>query len=426
MGKSVLPKRKKFLATDPVSKLFIKRTFLFLTGQTVTLFGSSLVQYAISWHILLTTKSGLMMSIATLCGFLPQVLISLFSGVWADRYNRKRLIIIADSMIAICTAVLAVLFTIGYTEIWLLFVVSAIRSLGAGVQAPAVGALLPELVPQEKLMRVNGINASIQSIMMLISPAVAGGLYSITGLGPIFWVDIVTAAIGISLLLVLKVLPREVTEHKEEHFFRELYNGFHYVAKTKWLRQFFSYYLITSLMFAPSVFLSPLMIARSFGDEPWRLVAHETVFFIGSIVGGLFVSTLGSKLRNKMHMIIISLVNFGVTTLILGFSPNFWFYLGVMLLMGVTNPLLNTSATTVLQTKIQPELMGRVFGLYSIIGFGAMPLTMVFYGPLADVMSIQNQLIITGALMIVISIFALRFKEMREAGVLLPSESALR
>src|SRR5699024_8066020 len=122
---------------------WFKRTFLFLTGQTITLFGSSLVQFAIGWHITILTKSGLMMTISTLCGFLPQVFISLFAGVWADRFDRKKLIILADSLIAVCTAILALLFTMGYSEIWLLFVISAIRSLGAGVQSPAVSALLP-------------------------------------------------------------------------------------------------------------------------------------------------------------------------------------------------------------------------------------------------------------------------------------------
>jgi len=109
-----------------------KKTALFLIGQTITLFGSMLVQYSISWHITLTTKSGLMLTIITICGFAPQILISLFAGVWADRYDRKKLIILSDSMIALSTAVLAVLFTLGYDMIWLLFVISAVRSVGSG------------------------------------------------------------------------------------------------------------------------------------------------------------------------------------------------------------------------------------------------------------------------------------------------------
>ncbi|GJM81963.1 hypothetical protein HMSSN139_44590 [Paenibacillus sp. HMSSN-139] len=113
---------------------------LFLSSQTVSLFGSSLVQYAIMWYITLNTKSGIMMTLYIICGFIPTFLLSPVAGVWADRYNRKVLIMLSDGMIALSTLVLALLFLMGYEEAWLLFVMAAIRALGSGVQTPAVGA----------------------------------------------------------------------------------------------------------------------------------------------------------------------------------------------------------------------------------------------------------------------------------------------
>ncbi len=392
-----------------------RRTALFLIGQTITLFGSSVVQYTIGWHITLSTKSGAMLTIATLCGFLPQVLITLFAGVWADRYNRKLLIVLADGMIALCTAVLAILFSLGYTELWLLFVISAIRSVGAGIQTPAVSAFLPELVPQDKLMRVNGINASIMSLMLLLAPAAAGGLYAAMGLAPVFWVDVITAAIGISLLLVLKAPAREASPHVEQHFLSDMLGGIRYITRSAWLREMILFYLFTALMFGPVVFLTPLMVARSFGEEPWRLVVHEMVFAGGSILGGLVVGLWGG-FKNKVHTLIAASAAFGLLTLIMGFSPSFWFYLGVMLPMGISMPFVNTTSMTVLQTRVQPEVMGRVFGLVSIIGSTAMPLSMLIFGPLADVMSVELQLIISGFVMVVISLIALRFRSLIQAG----------
>lgn len=150
-----------------------KNIILFLTSQSISLFGSSLVQYAIIWYITLTTKSGIMMTISTICGFLPQLLISFFGGVWADRYNKKYIIIIADVCIAISTLIVAIFFIAGIESIWMLFIALAIRSFGAGVQTPTVNAIIPNLAPQEKLMRVNGINTTIQSIMLILSPAAA-------------------------------------------------------------------------------------------------------------------------------------------------------------------------------------------------------------------------------------------------------------
>ena len=100
-----------------------RKITLFLTAQTISLFGSSLVQYAIIWYITLTTTSGVMMTISTVCGFLPQMAISLFAGVWIDRYSRKKMIMLADGMIAIATLLLAVMFLMGYNNIWLLYLI---------------------------------------------------------------------------------------------------------------------------------------------------------------------------------------------------------------------------------------------------------------------------------------------------------------
>ena len=358
-----------------------RKVALFFAGQTITLLGSALVQYAISWHITLTTQSGLMITIATLCGFLPQVLISLFAGVWADRFNRKTLIIIADGMIAACTALLAILFYLGRTNIELLFFISIIRSLGSGIQTPAVSAMLPLFVPQEHLMRVNSINATIMGASMLFALVAAGWLYASMGLSATFLIDVVTAAIGIGLLLLLKVSQPKYEANQEHHFFAEMFGGLRYVTGTKWLRQFLSFYLFYSLMLGPCMFLTPLMVARSFGPESWRLVVHEVVFALGSMAGGVLVGMLAKKIRNQVHMLIIGAVAFGIGTFIMGFSPNFWFYLGVMLAVGVALPLMNTGAITVLQTKAPPEYMGRIFGLVSIIGSSTMPLSMVFLAP---------------------------------------------
>lgn len=163
-----------------------KNISLFLSSQMISLFGSSIVQYAILWHITLTTESGLMMTVYIICGFIPTFILSPFAGVWVDRYNRKHLIILADGMIALATLILAILFYLGYNSIWLLFVIAAIRAFGAGVQMPAIGAILPQIVPTDKLTKVNGINGSLQSMVLLVSPMVGALFYSVTTLENIF------------------------------------------------------------------------------------------------------------------------------------------------------------------------------------------------------------------------------------------------
>lgn len=164
-----------------------KNIVLFLSSQSISLFGSMLVQYAITWFITLKTQSGVMITISIICGFLPTFFLSPFAGVWADRYNRKVLIILADSMIAVATLILALLFLTGHDAIWMLFVASAIRSVGAGIQTPAIGAFLPQVVPEDKLTQVNATNSSIQSLIMLASPMLSGALLTFASMETIFF-----------------------------------------------------------------------------------------------------------------------------------------------------------------------------------------------------------------------------------------------
>ena len=137
--------------TDSAFAGWKKRVTVFLIGQTITTFGSFLVQYAIMWHLTLTTKSGVVLALAAVFGFLPQAIVSIFAGVWADRVNRKVMIIVADSAIALATFGLALLMLSGVDDLWLIFLVMAVRSVGAGVQSPAISALLPQIVPTDKL-----------------------------------------------------------------------------------------------------------------------------------------------------------------------------------------------------------------------------------------------------------------------------------
>lgn len=184
-----------------------KRHNAFLTSQTISLFGSMLVQYVITWYITLKTQSATMMTISIVCGFLPTFFLSPFAGVWADRYNRKLLIMLSDSAIAIATLILAILFFMGYDAVWLLFVVSAIRALGSGIQTPAVGAFLPQLVPEDQLTKVNATNGTIQSLITLLSPVLSGALLTMAGIEIIFLIDVFTAAIAVSILQLCLHIP---------------------------------------------------------------------------------------------------------------------------------------------------------------------------------------------------------------------------
>ena len=396
---------------------WLKNIILFLSSQTISLFGSSLVQYAIMWHITLTTESGLMMTLYIICGFIPTFILSPVAGVWADRYNRKMLIILSDGLIAIVTLVMAILFIIGFDALWLFFVMAAIRALGTGIQTPAVGAILPQIVPKDKLTKVNGANGSIQAVIMFVSPMVSAALLGMASIEIIFFIDVITAAIAIVTLLgFLKISVHEkATEKQTTSYFSDFKQGLQYVNNHGFLKKFFLFFAVFFVLMAPAAFLTPLQVTRSFGDDIWRLTAIEIAFSIGMMAGGGMIASWGG-FQNKVRTMGFASVIMGVCTFALGIVPVFWIYLVFMALFGVAMPIFNTPATVLLQEKIEEDYLGRVFGVMGMVSTSMMPLGMLIFGPIADIIKIEWLLIGTGAFIIILALLLGGNKELIEAG----------
>lgn len=395
-----------------------KDIVLFLSSQTISLFGSSLVQYAIMWYVTMNTQSGVMMTVYIICGFLPTFFLSPFAGVWADRYDRKKLIIAADSAIALATLILAIVFMLGYREMWLLFVVAAIRALGAGVQTPAVGAFLPQIVPEDKLTKANAANGSIQSIIMLVSPMISGALLTKASIVTIFFIDIVTAFIGISILVIfLRVeAHKKALENSNLSYFEDMQKGINYIRGHHYVRNFFIFCAVFFFLFTPAAFLTPLQVTRSFGNDVWRLTAIEITFSTGMILGGIIMASWGG-FKNRVYSMAFSSFISAFCIIALGIVPNFYIYLTFMGFIGIAMPIFNTPSTVLLQEKVEPDYLGRVFGVFGMISSSMMPLGMLVFGPIADMIRIEYLLIGTGSLLFVLSFFLIRNKSLVNNGV---------
>lgn len=404
------------LTNEPTIENWKKKTILFLGSQAISLFGSALVQHAIMWYITLATQSGVMMTISIVCGFLPTFILSPLAGVWADRYNRKILIVLSDALIAVATLILAILFLMGYDAIWLLFVMSAIRSVGAGIQLPSVGAILPQFVPEDKLTSVNGTNGSIQAMVHFISPMVGGALLTMASLETIFFIDVITAAIAITILLFLDIpVHSKALEKSSTSYFSDWQEGLRYIKNHGFLKNFFAFYTVFFILIAPAAFLTPLQVTRSFGEDVWRLTAIEIVFSIGMMIGGAIIASWGG-FKNKIHTMTLASLTMGACTFAMGFIPIFWIYLIFMGLVGVAMPLFNTPSTVLLQEKVEGDFLGRVFGVFGMIATSMMPLGMLIFGPISDVIKIEWLLIGTGLLLFIQGFFLLGNKVLLEAG----------
>jgi DHA3 family macrolide efflux protein-like MFS transporter len=383
-----------------------KKVAVFLVGQTITTFGSLLVQYALLWHLTLTTKSGVVLALAAVFGFLPQAVVSIFAGVWADRVNRKLMIIVSDSTIALATLVLAFFMLSGVDDLWLVFLVMAVRSVGAGIQMPAISALIPQIVPTDKLMRVNGINSSVQSSLLIIGPVAAAGIYSTFSLAAILFIDVVTAVIGLSLLATIAVptLSRAASNEKPSYF-TDLREGLKYIFSHDLVRWVMVIYSIVFLLVVAPSNLSPLMLVRTFGSDVWLLTILELSFGIGMVAGGALMAIFASKM-DRLGMMVGTSILFGVLAVVMGFTTNLILFYSLFFLIGLAVPAFSTSSMTLLQETVEPERQGRVFGFVGIVMAVAMPVGMAVLGPLADIVSVEILLIATGAITVLIAVVA--------------------
>ena len=380
----------------------------FLTAQTVSLLGSSLVQYAIVWYITLSTSSGAMLTISTICGFAPQIIISLFAGVWIDRYSRKILIMLSDGTIAAATLILAILFLTGYKNLWVLYIVLAVRSAGTGIQTPAVNALIPQIVPKEYLIKIIGINSTIMSLIMFLSPALSGAILSVSPLETVLFIDVITAIIGISITSTIAVPNYSKAEGIGKSSLHDIKMGFVYLKENSFVKRLLLFQIAVLFLISPSAFLTPLMVSRTFGTEVWRLTLGEMSYSAGTALGGILITTWGG-FKNRMDTTILAGAAYGLFMIVIGLSPVFPVYLAFNLLIGVTAPCYNSPITVMIQEKVEPSMHGRVFSFMQIATSCALPIGMVLFGPIADKVRIQSLLIVAGGFVVVCTVTVLLF-----------------
>jgi DHA3 family macrolide efflux protein-like MFS transporter len=426
----------------------------FLSGQAVSLLGSSLVQFAIIWYVTLQTNSATSMTIITVTSLIPQLLVAPLAGVWADRYDRRWLIMLSDGGIALATAWLMIMALRNGLQMWMIYLVSAIRSLGGGIQSPANQALIPQITPEDKLVRINGIYSTISNMLMLLSPILGGVLLSLTPIWSVFLVDVITAIVGISIMFFIPI-PHQITGKivnalgntprlKEgecwgfpesrldavsskdassqdmviselealESGLSKFNEGFSYVNKIKPLRNLMLTYAGFMLMLSPVITLIPLFIRRHFGIEVWYITATETALFAGMAIGGLLVSFKGyfrSCLRTvRTSGLLVAMVMLTVSLLAIFESILFSIFAVLALLLGMIVPFYSTAVTTLFQREVESEYHGRVFALLYMIGSAAIPLGSILLGPLADFISIEYIFLAAAVIQIVLMLTSLK------------------
>lgn len=383
------------------------RAVLFLISQSITLFGSTLVQMAIVWHATLYTSSGACVAVFSVCSYLPEFVVSLLGGVWADRYSRKSLIIGADFAIALVTLGMMLLMpkiADPVKLLWALLILSVLRALGAGVQTPAVNAAIPCLVPAKQLMRFNGIHAAMQSLVRFAAPAAAGIILTIHSLRMTLSLDVLTAAWGIGLLFCVSI-PHERRNGVKPSVLADLKAGLSYGFSDKLIGRLLVIYGWFVFLCVPAGFLSGLLVSRLYGETYGYLTAAELAGFAGMMAGGLIMSAWGG-FSNRKKTLLLGLLLFGVMAILMGMTTSFPLYLALMALYGVAMTAVQTTITTLLQERAGVSVQGRIFGLLGSMYAGFMPAGMAVFGPLADRVPLQVLMVASGVALIAMAVIA--------------------
>jgi DHA3 family macrolide efflux protein-like MFS transporter len=240
--------------------------------------------------------------------------------------------------------------------------------------------------------------------------------------------DVVTAAIGISVLAFLVKRPLQAqaekdvektaegeTAHKGIDYFRDLKEGLAYIRRHGFILRLIALFVAFFIAVSPTAFLTTLQVTRDFGPDVWRLTAIEIVFLSGMTAGGLLIGAWGG-FRNRVYTMALSTVLCGLEAIGLGLAPNFVLYCVIMGMMGLTMPLFNTPSMALVQTKVEGPYLGRVLSVFNMASSIMMPMGMLMFGPLADVVAIDFLLILTGAVIVLLGIPFITSKTLREAG----------
>ena len=380
--------------------------FTIWIGQAISLISSAILQMAIIFYLTEKTGSAMVLSIASLVGFLPYAVFGPAIGVLVDRYDRKKIMIVADLIIAGAGAILAIIALYMELPVWMVMVVLFIRSIGAAFHSPALSAVTPLLVPEEQLTKCAGYSQSLQSISYIISPAAAAFLYSVWELNAIIAMDVLGAVIACITVALVKIPKLNIEEQSQKgHFMKELKEGFDVLKENKGL---FTLLLIGTLymfVYMPINALYPLMTMEYFSGTPMHVSITEIAYASGMLAGGLLLGLFGN-FKKRIILITASIFMMGVSLAISGLLPSSGFIIFVVccVVMGLSVPFYSGVQMALYQEKIKPEYLGRVFSLTGSIISLAMPLGLILSGLFADRVGVNYWFLISGVLIIIIAI----------------------
>lgn len=395
-----------------------KRDFYILwSGQAISILTSSVLQMALIWHLTERTQSAMVLSMASLAGFLPSAVLGMVAGTLVDRISRKTAMIGADLFIAGVSLVLVFTARNGELPMWLILSVLAVRSLGTAFHTPAISATTPLLAPAEELTKCAGYTHSLETAGFIVGTGVAGVLYPMCSISEMVALDVAGAFIATIAVAVIKIpaLKEQADKQPVSGIWKEMKAGYNILKKEKGLFALLWIAAVFLILYAPINALFPLMSLEHFKKTTLHASIAEIAFAAGMLAGGLLLGVWGG-FSNRGKGIALSVAIMGLPVCLSGLLPSngFWGFALLCVFMGCSVPFYNGPVTALMQERIAPEYLGRVFGMYGSIASLAMPIGLVLSGIFADRLGLSAWFFMTGSLCTVLAVITYLIPSIRK------------
>ncbi len=387
-----------------------KKFVLIWVGQFISLITSSAVNFAVIIWLSIETGSASVLAAASIAALLPQALLGPFAGVYIDRWDRKKTIIIADLFVAGCTLALILFFSISEISLFPIYMLLGLRSVGSAFHMPAMQAAIPLIAPPDQLLRIAGINQMIQSVASIGGPALGAlaiGLFSIAN---VLWLDVIGALFAVVTLLFVHIPNPKVVEAAASgvlQVINEIKMGVRAVLDNRGLAYMFLFSIIATFCIMPVAILFPLFTLQHFGGGKFEMSVIEVVWGVGMLIGGGVLGIFKPTLK-KIIIINAMFILLGLTFAISGLLPSNYF-IGFCILTtfgGLSMAVYSASFTTILQEEVDPSLLGRVFSMYFSIAILPSLLGLLSTGMLADYIGIDITFFVSGCIVTAIGAIA--------------------
>ena len=399
----------------PEEKISIlrNRNFILLwAGQTISLIGDNLYYLALMWWVLEKTGSTAAMATVAICSAIPSVILGPIAGTYADRIDRKKLLISMDFGRAILIATPAVLLWLGALQVWHIFIIAILLSTMSTFFNPTLSAFIPQIVKTENLTRANSLTQLSFSFSGILGPSLAGVLVAFIGTPSVMMLDAMSFFVSGTAILLILVKKVEVIASEKRKFLHELKEGFVYIKSVQFVLSMVLLASVLNFFAGPLSIYLPVMAKNVLhaGSQGFGFLASSVS--VGGFLGSLGLGLLGN-IRRKGLVILGGIFLGGWAIAFFGISTHLWVSMIILGLVGFFLSLTNVVLATLFQSMVPNQLQGRIFGTLNTMSMGLRPISMALAGVLSDLFKVQLVILVSGVLIALGGVYGFFIKSVR-------------